>query len=38
MSNEKTVYTLHPFVEWAHKTGRIFMICFSVWFLFDQLL
>ena len=28
MSNEKTVYTLHPFVEWAHKTGRIFMICF----------
>ena len=28
MSNEKTVYTLHPFVERAHKTGRIFMICF----------
>ena len=28
MSKEKTVYTLHPFVEWAHKTGRIFMICF----------
>ena len=28
MSKEKTVYTLDPFVEWAHKTGRIFMICF----------
>ena len=28
MSNEKTVYTLDPFVEWAHKTGRIFMLCF----------
>ena len=25
---EKTVYTLDPFVEWAHKTGRIFMLCF----------
>ena len=28
MSKEKTVYTLDPFVEWAHKTGRFFMICF----------
>ncbi len=27
-TKEKTVYTLDPFVEWAHKTGRIFMISF----------
>ena len=30
---EKTVYTLDPFVEWAHKSGRIFMICFLLYSL-----
>ena len=30
---EKTVYTLDPFVEWAHKTGRIFMIFFLLYSL-----
>ena len=28
---EKPVYILDPFVEWAHKTGRIFMVCFIVY-------
>lgn len=27
-NKEKTVYTLDPFVAWAHKSGRIFMLCF----------
>ena len=34
MSKEKKenpVYILDPFVEWAHKTGRIFMVCFIVY-------
>ena len=30
---EKTVYTLDPFVEWAHKSGRIFMLCFIIYSL-----
>lgn len=25
---EKPVYTLDPFVEWAHRSGRIFILCF----------
>lgn len=25
---EKVVYTLDPFVEWAHRTGRVFILCF----------
>ena len=28
---EVTVYNLDPFVEWAHRTGRVFMICFLVY-------
>lgn len=28
---EVTVYTLDPFVEWAHRTGRIFMIGFLLY-------
>jgi len=25
---EKYVYTLDPFVNWAHNTGRVFLLCF----------
>ena len=25
---EKVVYNLDPFVDWAHRTGRAFMLCF----------
>lgn len=27
-NKEKVVYTLDPFVEWAHRSGRIFILCF----------
>jgi hypothetical protein len=30
---EKIVYNLDPFVNWAHRTGRIFMSCFLVYTL-----
>ena len=26
-----TTYSLDPFVEWAHRTGRIFMVCFLLY-------
>ena len=28
---EKAVYHLDPFVDWAHRTGRIFMACFVIY-------
>lgn len=27
-TSEQSTYVLDPFVEWAHRSGRIFMICF----------
>lgn len=30
-NKEKTVYTLDPFVEWAHRSGRIFILCFIIY-------
>lgn len=31
MAKQKTPTTLDPFTQWAHKTGRIFMIVFTVY-------
>lgn len=31
---EVATYTLDPFVKWAHKTGRIFILCFIVYTIF----
>lgn len=33
MANEKNVTKLDPFTEWAHKTGRIFMIVFLLYMI-----
>ena len=31
MAKQKTPVTLDPFTQWAHKSGRIFMIVFTVY-------
>lgn len=31
MAKQKTPTTLDPFTQWAHKSGRIFMIVFTVY-------
>ena len=31
VKKEKTVYRLDPFVDWAHRTGRVFMIVFLLY-------
>ena len=33
MAKEKNVMKLDPFTEWAHKTGRIFMIVFLLYMI-----
>ena len=29
--SEGPEFSLDPFVEWAHKTGRVFIICFIIY-------